>query len=187
MKNRKGFTLIEMLVVVLIIGILAAVALPPYRRAVMRAKNREAMLGVRAIAQGIELYNLAKGPLPQVRSNDFSILDISVQESPNWQYMFFCYDEYKSCLIMAENRKVIAEVQGGKEWAPGKKYHTLSLETNEQGHAEFPIEIEENYSTIEEDENGEERTIYHSTSVVSPDFCRKVAGTPTEDGRCIVE
>ena len=55
-KNKNGFTLTEMLVVVLIIGILAAVAIPQYKEAVEKSIMQEAIINLKAIADANERF-----------------------------------------------------------------------------------------------------------------------------------
>ncbi|MCG9964135.1 prepilin-type N-terminal cleavage/methylation domain-containing protein [Shewanella sp. PS-2] len=52
-KQAQGFTLIELMIVVAIIGILAAVALPAYKDYVTSAQGSGAMKGVSTFAQKI--------------------------------------------------------------------------------------------------------------------------------------
>ena len=77
-KNKKGFTLIEMLVVVLIIGILAAVALPQYQKSVEKAKLAEGLTNFKAIELALDRYVLANGfPTTFLHLEDIS-LDIEL-------------------------------------------------------------------------------------------------------------
>ena len=77
-NTRKGFTLLELLVVVVIIGILAAVALPQYRKAVEKSRMVEAITAVEAIAKANEIYKLVNGTY----TNNINNLDINFSGKP---------------------------------------------------------------------------------------------------------
>jgi type IV pilus assembly protein PilA len=54
--RRRGFTLIELMIVVAILGILASVAIPAYLRFQMRAKASEASVNLQAISKTQDAY-----------------------------------------------------------------------------------------------------------------------------------
>ncbi len=101
MKKKKGFTLIEMLVVVLIIGILAGIALPQYRKAVEKAKLSEALINIKNIEGSMQRYILTNGyPSERLLVNDFSDINLSggiwdeegeIYKTKDFSYEFACF------------------------------------------------------------------------------------------------
>ena len=62
MISRKGFTLIELMVVILIVGILAAVAIPIMRGRIDQAKWSEGNSAAGSIRTAVRAYIAEKGP-----------------------------------------------------------------------------------------------------------------------------
>lgn len=61
MTTHKGFTLIELMITVAIIGILAAIAYPSYQQYVLRANRAEAQAVLSETAQFMERYFTTNG------------------------------------------------------------------------------------------------------------------------------
>jgi len=96
-KNQGGFTLVELMIVVIIVGILAAVAIPMYQGATERAKASEAVAALGTIRGAMRVYfaehgtyvNANFGDGDQVTNGD--ILDVSDSDLLGRYFSTECY------------------------------------------------------------------------------------------------
>jgi prepilin-type N-terminal cleavage/methylation domain-containing protein len=68
-QNEEGFTLIELMIVVVIIGILAAVAIPIFMNQQRQAMEASATSDIRSIQRSMNIYQVQNSALPDLNDN----------------------------------------------------------------------------------------------------------------------
>ena len=64
MKKRRGFTLIEVVIVLAILGIVIAISIPAYERFIEKSRVTETVVQIGTIASKIRDYQATNGTLP---------------------------------------------------------------------------------------------------------------------------
>lgn len=87
-KNEKGFTLIEMLIVVVIVAILAAISVPIYVEYVKTARASDAKTTINAIWQAAQVYYQDKGEWPGTIEDLENEKYVEIAKSTSLQWTF---------------------------------------------------------------------------------------------------
>lgn len=101
-KGKKGFTLIELMIVVAIVGILAAIAIPAYLDYTVKTKITEVTTAMDALAQAASEYHASAGIFPNPTNADY--LNTSAFAAVSRQYSNWAYnsgDRNISCAFTA--------------------------------------------------------------------------------------
>ena len=93
LKQTRGFTLIEVMIVVVIIGILVGLAIPRYTRATVKAKQTEAKLILKQIYTMQRAYRQGSSPATYAHGGDVRVAgevfeDIGVEIGDNAAYTY---------------------------------------------------------------------------------------------------
>ena len=88
MKRKKGFTLLELLIVVVIIGVLATFAIPQFLKATERARYGKAQNTISLISQGVKMYYADTGDFTNNIAAIDPYVEINAQQDADkdWNY-----------------------------------------------------------------------------------------------------
>ena len=88
--NQKGFTLLELLIVIVILGVLAGLAIPAYQSAVEKARGQEALTSLSAGREAAVRFFALNNTYVGI-ANDLSNLDYNPNTVVGGQTLLFAY------------------------------------------------------------------------------------------------
>ncbi len=118
MKKNSGFSLVELMIVIVIIGVLAAVAVPIYNNNVMKAKMSEADAALGSIRTQLRVYYGENGNYPAPGTgvavvgagwNDINATELDGKYFNDASYTYTCTDSSLYTIICAKGEILEAD------------------------------------------------------------------------------
>jgi len=123
--KSNGFTLIELMVVILIVGVLAAVAVPLMRGRVDRSKWAEANATAGSIRTAVKVYFIENGNIVTGNLSDAAVQEALNMQSADLTGTYFGPSDYVIDSVSSDGIAVVT-VTGSQSNAPsGSKTLTL--------------------------------------------------------------
>jgi len=113
MKKNDGFTIVELLIVIVVIGILAAITIVAYNGVQNRAKTASAQSLAETIEKKAEAWNAVKGSYPtlsQLTTGDSTVPEAKLDDTTSVQAANPTDEKkvgYKVCVLSSANVGVI--------------------------------------------------------------------------------
>ena len=169
MKNNKGFTLVELLVVVLIIGILAAMAMPAYFKAVERSRAAEADTMIGAVVNAQNRYKMKTGKYTENWKN-IDTAPQGAQSGPAYCTKGTLTAGEEGTSASCSGNGFLIELSG----AGAETGNNSGVKATRVGSGQYKYVLWKNYESTE-------NPYCYGTSQDDKDFCMEYTGADTED------
>ena len=138
LKPKSGFTIVELLIVIVIISILTVVAIVAYNGIQNRAYNNTVQTDLRNTAQSLHIYFIDKGTYPSTISQLISETGVSASPRMNIKISKSAYSTNRLNFIYCYGNSnvgygLIAQSKGGQA------YYINSTTSTPQALSNFPV------------------------------------------------